>query len=484
MPKKDLIRDITAGEDLQSKIKSGIDKIYQVALASYGINSGNVLIEYRYGEPLISHDGITNVGNLIVSDPIENSVISIVRQASERTNKEAGDSTTLTIILTKLAYDYYSQDQFKNLAPRKLQELIDEQVNYITTAIDDEATPITPELLQGVATISAGDKAIGEMITEAVQTVGSTGGITVQEVVDPVVSSEVVNGFSFKQGLKLPVLANDIQSVKSRYNDPAIIILPKLISKNDDILPILDKVLRAGKSQIVLVADVSSQALETIVANKIKGQLDIAIIEPPTLDRDVFLSDLAVYCNTKQFTSTPDSFDVDEYVGSADQVYITLSDTTITGCKDEAKLKDYIKTIEDKDRHQRLTGKSIKIKVGSPTQAQRQELKLRIEDAICTAQTATDYGVVPGGGVFLRDIDNDTYLDIPFKLLTNSDQFYDLGIGEDIYTDRKYLNMVEEGIVDSAKAIREAVVNSHSAVSQLLSIHLALPFTHNKDHYE
>ena len=113
MPKPDLIRDIVKDQELKDKIQAGIDKIYQVALASYGANSGNVLIEYRYGEPLISHDGITNVGSLVVEDPIENAVISVVRQASERTNKEAGDSTTLTIILTKLAYDFYSQ--FKDL---------------------------------------------------------------------------------------------------------------------------------------------------------------------------------------------------------------------------------------------------------------------------------------------------------------------------------------------------------------------------------
>ena len=479
MPKPDLIRDIVKDQELKDKIQAGIDKIYQVALASYGANSGNVLIEYRYGEPLISHDGITNVGSLVVEDPIENAVISVVRQASERTNKEAGDSTTLTIILTKLAYDYYSQ--FSDLAPRKIQEMIDEQVKYITANIDDLSTPITPDLLAGVSRISAGDQAIGDMITDAVTTVGSTGGITVQEVVEPVISSEVVNGFSFKQGLKLPVLANDIQSVKSRYTDPAIIILPKLISKNDDILPILDNILRAGRSQIVLVADVSGQALETIVTNKIKGQLDIAIIEPPVINRDLFLSDLAVYCSTQQFSGNPEDFDLDKYVGSADSVYITLSDTTITGCKDQEALNKYIATIEDKDRYSALTGKSVKVKVGAPTQAERQELKLRVEDAICTAQTASDYGVLAGGGVFLRDLDNDTYLDKPFQLLTGSDTFYDLGVGEDIYTGRTHLNMIEEGIVDSAKAIKEAVVNSHSAVAQLLSLHLALPFKHQQD---
>lgn len=478
MPKLDLIRQIVDGQELQDKIQSGLDKIYQVALASYGVNSGNVLIEYRYGEPLVSHDGITNVGNLIVEDSIENSVISIVRQASERTNKEAGDSTTLTVVLTKLAYDYYKG---KNLPPRKLQELIDKQVAYIVEQIDNSSIPITPKLLQGVSAISAGDKAIGDMITEAITTVGATGGITVQEVVEPYISSEVVDGFSFKQGLKLPVLANDIQSVKSRYTEPAIVIMPKLISKNDDILPILDKLLRAGKSQIVLVADVSGQALETIVTNKIKGQLDIAIIEPPVLDRDIFLSDLAKYASTHQFTGSPDSFDVDKDSGTADSVYITLSETTITGCKDIDGLKEYISTIEDKDRLSKLQGKSVKIKVGAPTQAERQELKLRVEDAICTAQTASEFGVLPGGGVFLRDIDNKTYLSKPFNLLTDSTTSYPINAGIDIYSGKELANMVDAGVVDSAKAIKEAVINSHSAVSQLLSIHLALPFTEQQE---
>lgn len=476
MPKANLRREIVEGSDLTEKIKSGVDKIYQVALASYGANSGNVLIEYRYGEPLISHDGITNVGSLVVADPIENAAISIVRQASERTNKESGDATTLTIVLTKLAYYYYSK-HLNTLPVRQIQTKIEDQVKYITDLIDSTAIPATPDTLKGVAKISAGDQAIGDMISDAISTVGSKGGITVVEVPEPQVSTEVINGFTFKQGLKLPVLANDLQSVKSRYSDPAVIILPKLVSKNDDILPILDKLLRAGKTQIILVADVSGQALETIVSNKINGSLDIAIIEPLAKSRDLFLSDLAQYANTKQFTGTPEDFDLSQHLGSVDSAYITLGETTLNGTKDPEALAKYSENIDDEDRLARLNGKSFKISVGSPTQAERQELKLRIEDAICASQTASEYGVLAGGGVFLRDIDNGTYLSEPFNLLTDSPSKFLKGSGVDLETGRVLQDMIHHNIVDSAKAIKEAVINSHSAASQLLSVKLALPFT-------
>ncbi len=483
MPKRNLVRYIMAGEDLDKKIAMGIQKIYDVALTSYGVNSGNVMIEHRFGEPLISHDGITNIGKLVLEDPIENSAASIVRQASEKTNRDAGDSTTLTVILTKLAYDYWSK---QGMVPRRAQAIMLQHAENVKKAISEKKIKATPELLQGVARISAGDTAMGDLVFDAVNTVGSRGGITVTEVAEPFISSEVVDGFTFKKGLKALALANDIQSVKSRYDDPAIVVMSKLLSKNDDVIPVLDKVLRAGHSKIVLIADVSGQALETIISNKLNGKLDIGIVEPPIQDRDLFLSDVAAYSNTKQYSGTADDFEVEGYVGSADSVYITLSETTINGCKDPEALKKYLDTITDKKRLDMLNGKTVKISVGAPTQAERQELKLRIEDAVCAAQTAVDYGVLPGGGVFLRDYDPNGYLAEPYKLLTDGTPGIDTqalkdGVGVDIYASTIIDDMVAAGIVDSAKAIEEAVINAHSAAAQLLSVRMALPYVEDME---
>ena len=482
MPKTQLVRNIISGDEVQDAIRDGVNAIYKVALASYGANSGNVMIEHRYGEPLISHDGITNVGKLVLEDATENAAVSVVRQASEKTNRDAGDSTTLTIVLTKLAYDHWSK---QGLTPRATAAAINDFTNRVVEHIRASKKAVTPETLQAVSRISAGDHAIGDLVFDAVQTVGSQGGITVVETAVPQISSEIIEGFTFKKGLKAVALANDIQALKSRFEDPAIVVMTRLVSKNDDIMPILDRVVRSGKTNILLVADVSGQALETIIRNKLEGRLDIAIVEPPTNDRDAFLSDLAQYASTKVFagSAADESFDVQEYVGSAESAYVTLSETTINGCQTPDELEAYCENIDEKHRLEMLQGKTVRISVGAPTQAERQELKLRIEDAVCAAQTAHEYGVLPGGGTFLRDFDPNGYLAKPFQILTNTpdDMTWKPGEGINITTDEVHDSVYEAGIVDSAKAIEEAVINSHSAAAQLLSVRLALTYAEDME---
>ncbi|ATW62228.1 chaperonin Cpn60 / TCP-1 family protein [TM7 phage DolZOral124_53_65] len=480
MPKRNLVRQVIDAEESQRRIECGINTVYDVALASYGLKSGNVLIEHRYGEPLISHDGITNIDNLVLSDPLANAAVSVVRQASEKTNRNAGDSTTLTVILTKLAYDFWSKAN-PNQTIRNKQSDIQEFVDDIRIKIDAQRIKCTPELLRQVSCISAGDKAIGHMVADAVEKVNHTGSVTVVETPENLVSSEVIDGFTFKKGIRVPALADDLQSLKTRYDEPGIIIMPKLITKNDEILPILDKAIRAEKTPIVLIADVSGQALESIVANKLKGALNIAVVEPPVNDRDSFLNDVAVYASTKQYTGRAEDFDVDEYVGTADSVTISLSETTINGCRTQRELDRYIKGVSAPHRLEQLRGKTVRISVGAPTQAERQEMKLRIEDAVCAAQTAYEYGVLPGGGVFLRDAMPATYVEKPFELLTGCEvRDFLIGGGVDLDSGRP-VDVVKAGIVDSAKAIEEAVINSHSAAAQLLSINTSLVFAEDMD---
>lgn len=481
MPKLNLVRKIVSDDELQKSIDEGVNSIYKVALASYGANSGNVLIEGRYNEPLVSHDGITNVDSLVLADSVANSVVSIVRQASEKTNRNAGDSTTLTVILTKLAYEYWNKQEG---TPRSKQKKISEYVNSLLNKIKQAKLECTPELLRQVSRVSSGDEAIGDMVADAVSQVGTGGGVTVVETAENTISSEVINGFTFKKGIRVPALADDLQTLRTHYEDPAIIVMPKLISKNEDILPILDKAIMADKTPVVLIADVSGQALESIVANKLKGAINIAIVEPPVNDRDAFMNDVAMYASTEQYIGRPDDFDVNKYIGTAESVSITLSETIINGCNDDEELKQYANSITSTERRERLLGKTVRISVGAPTQTERQELKLRVEDAVCAAQTAFEYGVLPGGGVFLRDADNTSYAKKPFELLTSDlahpDDTWRLGYGVDIETG-EIVNMIDAGIVDSAKAIEEAIINAHSAAAQLISIRLALPFENDME---
>lgn len=493
MPKLSTVRNIVSGHELDEKIKEGVDKIYDITLVSYGVNSGNVMIEHRYGEPLVSHDGITNVGKLVVEDSVENMVVSLVRQASEKTNRNAGDATTLTVILTKLAYEFWES---KKLTPRRAQKEIDAVVQKVIAYINDNKHKTTDDLLRGVSRISAGDEAIGDMVFHAVKESGEFGGITVVETAEPQISSETVNGFTFKKGLKSLALANDLQALKSRYTEPTVIVMSKLITKNEDILPILDQAIIAGATGIVLIADVSGQALESIIANRMNGKLDIAVVEPPAIDRDIFLRDVAKYASTIVFSEPVNDFEPANHCGSVAEAYITVSETTLNGCQTPEALAEYVKGVENEARLEMLNGKTVRISVGAPTQVERQELKLRIEDAVCAAKTALTYGVVAGGGVFLRDMyrkefkSDDNLQDLsyfakPFSLLSgdhiNTINDYSLGAGVDIYDDRNIENMVEACIVDSAKAIEEAVVNSHSIAAQLISINSALTFKENMD---
>lgn len=490
MPKLSSVRNIVSGRELEDKIKEGVEKIYNVALASYGVNSGNVMIEHRYGEPLVSHDGITNVGKLVVEDPIENMIVSLVRQASEKTNRDAGDATTLTVVLSKLAFDFWSSRQ-QFYTPRQIQRQIDDVVAKVLDYIKANKHETTDDLLRGVSRISAGDEAIGDMVFHSVKESGEYGGITVVETAEPTVSTETVKGFTFKKGLKSVALANDLQALKSRYTEPTVIVMSKLITKNEDILPILDQTIISGATGIVLVADVSGQALESIIANRMNGKLDIAVVEPPAIDRDVFLQDVAKYASTVVFSEPTADFDVNKHCGTVDEAYITLSETTLNGCKTPEYLADYVSNISSESRLEMLNGKTVRISVGAPTQAERQELKLRIEDAVCAAKTALTHGVVPGGGVFLRDMFRTifkqdkaygelSYFARPFSLLTGDDMGivtdYKHGAGVNIYTDKFVDDVVAAGIVDSAKAIEEAVVNSHSIAAQLVSIKTALTF--------
>ena len=267
--------------------------------------------------------------------------------------------------------------------------------------------------------------------------------------------------------------------LKTVYDNPYVVVIPKQVTRNDDILPILDRLVRAGKRGIVLIADVSGQALETIVSNKLSGKLDIAVVAPLSNNRDEFINDVASYCNTKPFTGRADEFDVDKDAGSIDNAYITMNETVLNGTHAEW-LDDYVANITDDKRRKMLTGKTSRISVGAATDVERHDLRLRVDDAVCAVRTAQSEGVCLGGGVELRNVASELgldYLFTPYRILTGDENYSDRPKTDGIDTlTGKTGNMRELGILDSAKAIKEAVINAHSAASQLISITVALPF--------
>lgn len=484
MPKVNLMREVVKGESLTTKIDSGLTKIYDTAVCAFGANSGNVLIENRYGEPTISHDGITNIASLVVSDPIENASISIARQASAKTDVNAGDGTTLTVILTKLAYDNY-KSMSDDLPSREINQIIDDTTAKIIKALDKvtiKPEDLTDKDIYNIALTATNSDVLAKAVDYAI-THSDGGAITITEQDRPQIDVDEVEGFTFNGGLTTIALANDLTSFKSVYEGPAVVILPKTIKTDAEIIPILDKTLKCCPNKgIVLIADVSGQALETIVSNKLAGKIDISIIAPPFNKRDEFIQDVAQYCNTKPFTLTPEQFD-ESYIGSVENAHVTSAETVLNGSMNPA-LEDYAKRLSE-DRQKRLKAKTIKIAVGANTPAERHETKLRIDDAVCSCLAAKKDGALYGAGAALRDIAQQfspdcDYLKEVYQIITGDESTPEERKGYDLRTGRMG-DMRELCVLDSAKAIKEAVMNSHSAAKQLLSIKVALPFSEDME---
>lgn len=482
MPKTNLVRNVVTGDDLTSKIKSGLTKIYDTAICAFGANSGNVLIENRYGEPTVSHDGITNIASLQVADPIENAAISIARQASAKTDLKAGDGTTLTVVLTKLTYDNY-RPLSKDISPRELNSMIDYDTFDILKRLDAvtiKPSDLTDKDYYNIALTATGDKRLAQAVDLAVAN-SDGGAITVSEQELPQIDVDIVEGFAFNQGLTTIALANDLTSFKSYYDNPLVIVLPKTVKTDSDIIPILERAIKLKSGQgIILIADVIGQALETIVCNKLAGKLDVSIVAPPFKNRDEFLQDVAKYSNCKPFTLSPEQFS-EEYLGTVENAQVASTETVLNGSQNQ-DLDSYIEKLSE-DRQKRLKSKTVKISVGANTLAERHEAKLRIDDGVCAVLSAKKYGALYGAGTALRDIaltsQNLNYLKDIYSLIT-SDGCTKLKQGLDLTTD-EIKNMREAGVLDSALAIKEAVANSASAVKQLLSIKVALPFEKDLD---
>lgn len=498
MSKKSLQRIIVSGEDLENKIEAGVSKIIQVALASYGVNAGNVMVNMRFGEPLVSHDGITNIGKLVLPDDTENAAVSIIRQAAEKTNRIAGDATTLTTVLTCELYRYYKGKSYSST--KLLMDAMNADCTHIVDRLEDMVEEADDDTLKHIAKTSTGDDAMAELVYESIMGAGDYGSVVIVESAEPVIRNEVISGATFTKGIKTPALVNDPNTLKTNYNKCAVVVLDGLYTKSGEILPILEEVVMANQREklpIVIIGDVSGQALETVISNHRNGIIDVAIVEPELENRDTFLDDIATYCGAKVYVPGGAKFD-ESFIGSAESAAITLTTTTIEAgeasreaCASrvtaiKAQLANALDNKERVALERRLAildGKSVKIYVGANTQAERQESKLRIEDAVCAVKAAKDSGTLPGGGVALRMVAHKIELPVlakPFCFLNNydaepSEVDVPYNIGFDIVNGTMG-EMRAMGIVDSALAIEEAVANAYSAAQSLLTVKVALEF--------
>lgn len=501
MGKPTLNRICVTGEALDKGISEGIETLYSVAKTAYGCKGGNVMLEHRASAPTISHDGVSNLEELEVEDAIQDMAIKVVKQSSRRTNETAGDGTTLSAILSYHLYKW-AVDKIKNGESRvAVAKQIEDNVPVILDRIAAKTTKdLTPELLKGACIISAGDEGLGELIYDVVSQVGEYGGINVSYVGSLGVSTNVVKGMYIPSGYEDAKLINDLDGNRSVLENVPVIVLSSTITRQDEIIPLLENIRTHTYQKAVFFADIAGDALKVLELNR---NFDACVVKPQSSNYEVLLKDVALYTGGKVYSGNPADYKLEQYAGMADSITVTQRETTILGGKGDPKeidkvvkdLKAKLAKAEPQDRAflegriARLTANVATIYVGGASAVERGEVKLRVDDAVCAAKSALAGGVVAGGGVTLRDISDELkipYLKLPYKdLLDNSglsDDDFAAGVGYNLKTGEAG-DMFKQHIIDPSIVIREAVINSHSVIAKLITTQMALAYKEREWNY-
>lgn len=494
-----LTKDVIFDDELHNKIAKGLLKAYNVAKASFGPNAGNALIEYPYGDPLISRDGVTNLRKLILDDAIENAAVQVIVQASKHNDQSVGDGTTGSVIL---GFNFYTEGRRRVAAgenPMVVSRQIIDAANKAIEQIDAIKKPLNPKMLDKVATTSAGDPAIGKLVAETVSAVGADGGVTLEDFAGRGVYNEIVEGFYFRKGLVSAYLAKDPANLESKHYKAPILILDKQLSEQAEAAEIMERIINNNLKELVIVGSVAGDALAFIVQLRLSNKLIVSIVDAPYDARSLFLEDLALMTDATVIT---EGFDVNEFdigaLGFAEKAVITTSGTTLLGADGQAdkiatrvselqtQLKEATSPVDIemiRARLSRLTGKVAIIRVGGATETEQKEVKLRVQDAVGAAQAALKEGILPGGGTTLAklDVGFNKAFESPFlQLAQNSGvnperllfQLQDApeNFGFDLrnITD-KPIDLIKAGVIDPALVVKEIVTNAASVAAKLLT---------------
>lgn len=492
--------------ETQAKIKHASSVLYKVAKTAYGPKSGNVILGFTHADPLLSHDGITNIKMVDSEDPFESDIIKIIRQASEKNNQKVGDGTTAVIILTHPLILETQKMEAQGLKPREIVSKLREAETVALDYLDSISQPVKNNL-EEVATISAGDKAIGQMLSDIMKEVGKDGGVVIEAYEGLGIHPEIVDGFYFGKGFKETALINDPSNNQSNHTDMPVLISSEKFTSEVDIAPILKSLRDGGFKEFLLIADVGDGALKTLAMSKSAGIIHGVVVEPPYVSggRSLFLDDIAIMCGAKVYEGV--NFDPKEYLGLAKEVLVNAYSTTVIGGDmDKKAVKDRIKQLRvqlkevdhplsiqfAKERLARLSGKMAIIKVGGALEFEREELKLRIQDAVCAVQSALKEGIVPGGGCALVRVQGTAFDDIfktPFRqLMKNADLNPESflahleGLGAWYGFDLNNLvtepeDMLKLGVIDPTIVIKEVVRNAVSIVCGLITAGAELAYS-------
>lgn len=412
-PPKREIKDIYLSDEASQKVSAGAAKIAEVVGTTYGPSGRNVILGMPYGDSTLTRDGVTVAKRTILKDKAEDDAAVILRQASEKTNKSAGDGTTATIVLGNNLFQRGNRliAAGENGMLLKKQIIADSQV--VIQWLNGQSTSGDDHLLE-VATVSAGDPAIGALISDTLKNVGAEGGISIREQNYPTIDVEEVNGYLFDKGFF--ALTQQVE-----YSQPLIFVSSKRLASNADMVPLLGRVIGGENKNLVIIGDVAanSEAMNTLILNSMQGKLNAVVIPPPKFNEEAvpFMEDIALYVGSQLFLAGDEIKTIDDtYFGTAERVQISDKrailfnghgsgedlETRIAAIKDQIEKETESHGKDNlEQRYAKLTGKIAIVNVGGSTQTEMEELRYRVEDAIEATKSAMEDGVLPGGATML-----------------------------------------------------------------------------------
>ncbi len=518
-------KQIVFGDEARQKLQRGVDTLARAVATTLGPKGRNVALDRKFGSPSITHDGVSVAKEIELEDPLENMGAQLLKEAATKTNDIAGDGTTTSTVLAHAIVTEGMKALAAGANAMLLKRGIEAAAKAVAKKISDEAIEIsTKEEMAHVASISAQDKQIGELIAEVFDKVGNDGVITVEESKGMEFETEYVEGMQFDRGYISPYFITDPEHMEAVVENPYILLHDKKISAAQDIVPILEKLVQRGKRDLVIIAeDVDGEALATLVLNKLRGMLNVLAVKAPGFGerRKAMLQDIAILTGATVISEETgrklESATIED-LGRAEKVVATKEETTIVGGKGdpkkiEARIEQIRREIEmatsDYDREKlqerlaKLAGGVAIIRVGAATETELKEKKHRVEDAVSATRAAVEEGIVPGGGVALLnaisaldDIKMEhedeqmgvnivrKALSVPMRLIAENagldgavvvdnvrrkqEEEKNPHIGYNVLSNR-YEDMIKAGVIDPTKVTRGALENAASIASMILT---------------
>ena len=512
---------IVFGEEARKKLQSGIDQLADTVKVTIGPKGRNVVLGRKYGAPQVTNDGVTIAKEVELEDPFENMGAQMIREVATRTNDVAGDGTTTATLLAQAI----TREGLKNLSaganPMVMRKGIEKAVDAAVEAIKANSVPVSDSAaIARVGTVSSGDESVGALIAEAMEKVGTDGIITIEESKTAETELEVVEGMQFDRGYISPYMVTDTDKMQAVLDDAFLLITDKKISSIQEILPILEPVVKAGKKMIIIAEDVEGDALATLLLNRLRGNFNVVCVKAPGFGdrRKAMLQDIAVMTGGTVISSEL-NMELAEAslndLGRAHQVVVTKDTTTIVDGQGDPyaiaarahEVRSAIATTTSEydkekllERLAKLTGGVAVIKVGAQTEIAMKEQKLRVEDALNAARAAVEEGIVAGGGTAqvnaiaaveeliatlhgdektgariiaaalqapIRQIAQNAGVDgsVIYERVKNSGK---IGFGYNAYTE-EFVDMIENGIVDPTKVTRSSLINAASVAACVLT---------------